>query len=177
MKGRLSKIPYSLSGYRAKSTDRQCFCDFNSAIRVAGKYSGIGLGIFDGYCAVDIDHCVVGGRLNDLALDVINAMNSYTEYSPSGEGVRIIFKADGFTYDKQQYYINNHQCLINGKFEGITIDDFLKVGIDSGLNKRKMDVIIKEVKSAVRNWPTFAAQAEIPDNKALEDYANFVLLD
>ncbi|MDY6391321.1 MAG: hypothetical protein SPL80_00615 [Bacilli bacterium] len=63
------------------------------------------------------------------------------------------------------------------QFEGITIDDLLKVGIDSGLNKRKMDVIIKEVKSAVRNWPTFAAQAEIPDNKALEDYASFVLLD
>ena len=60
---------------------------------------------------------------------------------------------------------------------GITIDDLLKVGIDSGLNKRKMDVIIKEVKSAVRNYPTFAGQAEIPDNKALEDYANFVLLD
>lgn len=120
VKGRLSKIPYSLSGYRAKSTDRQCFCDFNSAIRAVGKYSGIGLGIFDGYCAVDIDHCVVGGMLNDLALDVINAMNSYTEYSPSGEGVRIIFKADGFTYDKQQYYINNHQIGLEIYVSGST---------------------------------------------------------
>jgi hypothetical protein len=67
--------------------------------------------------------------------------------------------------------------LINGKFEEITLEDILQVGIDAGLNKRKMGVIIEEVKSAVRNWPTFAAQAEIPDNKALEDYANFVLLD
>ncbi|MBO5528999.1 MAG: HipA domain-containing protein [Bacilli bacterium] len=82
-----------------------------------------------------------------------------------------------YANDPNSNYINNHQCLINGKFEGITINDLLKVGIDSGLNKRKMDVIIKEVKSAVRNWPTFAAQAEIPDNKALEDYANFVLPD
>ncbi|MBQ7244547.1 MAG: type II toxin-antitoxin system HipA family toxin [Bacilli bacterium] len=95
------------------------------------------------------------------------------------EGKWRLSPAYDLTYanDPNSNYINNHQCLINGKFEGITIDDLLKVGIDSGLNKRKMDVIIKEVKSAVRNWPAFAAQAEIPDNKALEDYANFVLLD
>ena len=95
------------------------------------------------------------------------------------EGKWRLSPAYDLTYanDPNSNYINNHQCLINGKFEGITIEDLLKVGIDSGLNKRKMDVIIKEVKSAVRNWPSFAAQAEIPDNKALEDYANFVLLD
>ena len=95
------------------------------------------------------------------------------------EGKWRLSPAYDLTYanDPNSNYINNHQCLVNGKFEGITIDDLLKVGIDAGLNKRKMDVIIKEVKSAVRNWPTFAAQAEIPDSKVQEDYANFVLLD
>ena len=81
-----------------------------------------------------------------------------------------------YANDPKSNYINNHQCLINGKFEGITIDDLLKVGIDAGLNKRKMDAIVKEVKSAVLQWPSFAAAAETPDSKTQEGYANFVLL-
>lgn len=118
--GRLSKIPYSLCGGRANSTDRNSFCSFGTALKVADRYSGIGLGIFDGYCAVDIDHCVADGRLSELALDVINAMNSYTEYSPSGEGVRIIFKADGFKYDKEKFYINNHKIGLEIYVSGST---------------------------------------------------------
>ena len=82
-----------------------------------------------------------------------------------------------YANDPNSNYINNHQCLVNSKSEGITLEDLLQVGNDTMLNKRKMESIIAGVKSAVRNWPTFAAQAEIPDNKALEDYANFVLLD
>ena len=118
--GRLSKIPYSLRGCKAKSTDRNSFCSFRTALNVADRYSGIGLGIFDGYCAVDIDHCVADGKLSELALDVINAMNSYTEYSPSGEGVRIIFKADGFKYDKEKFYINNHKIGLEIYVSGST---------------------------------------------------------
>lgn len=120
VKGRLSKIPYSLRGCKAKSTDRNSFCSFGTALKVADRYSGIGLGIFDGFCAVDIDHCVADGKLSKLALDVINAMNSYTEYSPSGEGVRIIFRADGFKYDKEKYYINNHKIGLEIYVSGST---------------------------------------------------------
>ncbi len=120
VKGRLSKIPYSLNGSRAKSTVRGCFGGFGSAVKAVGEYDGIGLGIFDGYCAVDIDDCVENGRLSELALDVINAMNSYTEYSPSGEGVRIIFRADGFKYDKEKYYINNHKIGLEIYVSGST---------------------------------------------------------
>ena len=95
------------------------------------------------------------------------------------EGKWRLSPAYDLTYanDPNSNYINNHQCLVNGRFEGITIDDMLKVGADAMLNKRKMDAIIEEVKSAVRQWPSFAAQAEIPESKAQEDYANFVLLD
>ena len=131
-------------------------------------------------------HCPFEDRYELFRRMVYNVMASnYDDHSKNfsflmdREGKWRLSPAYDLTYanDPNSNYINNHQCLINGKFEGITIDDLLKVGIDAGLNKRKMDVIIKEVKSAVRNWPTFAAQAEIPDNKALEDYANFVLLD
>lgn len=95
------------------------------------------------------------------------------------EGKWRLSPAYDLTYanDPNSNYINNHQCLVNGKFEGIGTDDLLKVGTDAGLNKRKMEVIIAAVKDAVRNWPSFAEQAEIPDSKAKEDFANFVFLD
>ena len=105
--GRQTKIPYKTNGYRARSTERADFTDFDTAMRYVGNYNGVGLGIFDGFCAVDIDHCVTDGVLSDLANEIVNTFNSYTELSPSGEGVRIIFKAQGVEYDKKRYYINN----------------------------------------------------------------------
>lgn len=95
------------------------------------------------------------------------------------EGKWRLSPAYDLTYanDPNSNYINNHQCLVNGKFEGITLEDLLKVGREAGLNKRKMGVIIDEVKEAVCQWPAFAKEAEIPSSKAQEDYANFVLLN
>ena len=95
------------------------------------------------------------------------------------EGKWRLSPAYDLTYanDPNSNYINNHHCLLNGKFEGIALEDLYRVGAEAGLNKRKMDAIIAEVRSAVREWPSFAAQAEIPESKAQEDYANFVLLD
>ena len=114
VKGRLTKMPYRLDGHRARSTVREDFCDFDTMIAHIGKLNqgkrtvGLGLGIFDGFCAVDIDHCVEGGKLSEMAVDIINTMDSYTEYSPSGEGIRIIFRA-AFDYDKGRYYINKRE--------------------------------------------------------------------
>ncbi len=119
-KGRQTKIPYKTNGYRAKSTDKADFTDFNTAMRYVDKYNGIGLGIFEPYCAVDIDHCVENGELSELAQDIVNTCSSYTEYSPSGEGVRIIFKAQGFTYDKERYYINNRKLGLEIYVSGCT---------------------------------------------------------
>lgn len=120
IKGRISKIPYTVKGVRAKSTDKGCFCDFWEALAALGKYNGIGMGIFDGYCAVDIDNCVKDGRLSGLASDVVETMDSYTEISPSGKGVRIIFKADNFKYDKDRFYINNRRLGLEIYVSGCT---------------------------------------------------------
>lgn len=119
-KGRLTKVPYKTNGYRARSTEKADFVNFETAMRYVKNYNGIGLGIFDGYCAVDIDHCVTDGVLSDLANEIVNTFNSYTEYSPSGEGVRIIFKAQGVEYDKQRYYINNHKLGLEIYVSGCT---------------------------------------------------------
>ena len=119
-KGNMTKVPYQRNGYGASTTERRHFCGFEEAVRLSKKYDGIGIGVFDGYSAVDIDHCVKNGKLSEMALEIINTMNSYTEYSPSGEGVRIIFKASPFDYDKEKYYINNRKIGLEVYVSGCT---------------------------------------------------------
>lgn len=119
-KGNMTKVPYQRNGYGASTTERRHFCGFEEAVRLSKKYDGIGLGVFDGYSAVDIDHCVKNGKLSEMAIDIINTMNSYTEYSPSGKGVRIIFKASPFDYDKEKYYINNRKIGLEVYVSGCT---------------------------------------------------------
>ena len=48
---------------------------------------------------------VVDGHLSDLAAAIVEKTRSYTEISPSGGGIRIIGKAEGFSYDRDRYYV------------------------------------------------------------------------
>ena len=114
------KVPYQINGCKAKATDKKSFSDYKSVVDGLNGYDGIGIGIFDGLCAVDIDHCVEDGSLSETAQDIIKEMNSYTEYSPSGTGVRIIFKASNPSYDKKHYYINNRKLGLEIYVSGYT---------------------------------------------------------
>lgn len=113
------KVPYNLANdYPAKSNDPSTFVSYPVLLNNAHKYlkyneegkqiGGVGLGIFKGFSAIDIDHCVnEDGIISELAKNIINFCQSYTEYSPSGTGIRIIFKTND-KIDKNIYYINNH---------------------------------------------------------------------
>ncbi len=55
---RKSKVPYNpITGEKAKSNDPESFAGFEQVISTKG-YDGIGIGIFDGFCAIDLDHCI-----------------------------------------------------------------------------------------------------------------------
>ena len=118
--GRMTKVPYQTSGLRADSTNKATFTDYATAISLRDKYDGIGIGVFDDICAIDIDHCIENGTLSAMAEDIINQMNSYTEYSPSRTGVRILFKASLPSYDKERYYINNRNIGLEVYVVGYT---------------------------------------------------------
>lgn len=107
--GDTTKVPYRIDGSRGDSTDRTAFTNFDSAVSCVSGYDGIGIGVFDDICAIDIDHCVADGKLSDMAQDIIAQMDTYTEYSPSGNGVRILFKATLSAYDRSRYYINKRR--------------------------------------------------------------------
>ncbi len=118
--GRNSKIPYDpITGERAKSNDRTTFTQFDVASSKA--YDGIGIGIFDGVCAIDLDHCIAeDGTFAPYAQSIVDLMHSYTEYSPSSDGLHILFRTEGFTYDSDKYYIMNHKNGIEVYVAGAT---------------------------------------------------------
>jgi putative DNA primase/helicase len=94
---RLTKVPYSVvySG-KASSTNSDTWSTFDRVMDKKGCYSGIGfmLAADDGIVGIDLDHCrnPDTGDLSDTAKDAIERFGSYSEVSPSGEGIRIFVK-------------------------------------------------------------------------------------
>ena len=121
--GKPTKPPYSPHTRQyARPNDINTFSDFKTAVAAFeyGGYEGLGIGMFNGFCAIDIDHCIEDGKLSPMAAEVVQLMDSYTEISPSGAGIRIIFRAHGFVYDKKQYYTNNQAKGLEVYIEGCT---------------------------------------------------------
>ena len=134
--GRKTKVPYDMRTPRkAQPNNKDSFCDFATALRHVSKYDGLGVGVFDGLCAIDLDHCVSPDKtLTALAADVAQIMDSYTEYSPSGTGLRIFFTADGFAYDKALYYINNQKLGLEIYVSGAKITETTLKSAEEMLN-------------------------------------------
>lgn len=118
--GRMTKVPYQISGSRANSADKSTFSDFRMVVCALDGYDGIGMGAFDQFCMIDIDHCILGGKLTQLAEDVVKRMDSYTEISPSGTGIRIVCKASSLSYDTGRYYIHNQKLGLEIYAAGVT---------------------------------------------------------
>ena len=128
--GKPTKIPYNpKTGERAESNNPATFGSFDLADEryMTEDYDGVGIRLSNGYSAVDIDHCCENGVISDFAMSIIDALKSYTEYSPSKTGIRIIFKADGMAYDKEKYYLKNphngveiYVCGVTNRFVTIT---------------------------------------------------------
>ncbi|WP_052998421.1 phage/plasmid primase, P4 family [Staphylococcus aureus] len=91
------KVPYSINGYRASTTNKKTWCDFESVsieYEVDEQYSGIGFVLSDGnnFVCLDIDNAIdEKGQINsELALKMMRL--TYCEKSPSGTGLHCFFK-------------------------------------------------------------------------------------
>lgn len=93
----------------AKTNDKTTFKTFNQVINEMKEGQGIGIGLFDSLCGIDIDHCIDHeGNLSETAKDIIETIDSYCEKSPSGTGVHILFKCNNQEkLDSDSYYIKN----------------------------------------------------------------------
>jgi hypothetical protein len=115
-----TKIPYNArTGFRARTHDqpgktyRGCAVDTWSCFDAAalayqrgytkskageiGAYTGVGFIFTEGdeFAGLDLDHCAnaTTGGIEAWAMDYICLLDSYSEFSPSGTGVKIIVRA------------------------------------------------------------------------------------
>ena len=68
-----------------------------------------------------------------------------------------------YAYNPEGDWTSRHQMSVNGKRIGITDDDILACARFANMRERKARAVLDEVKEAVRAWPRFAAEAEVPD--------------
>ena len=97
--GKPRKVPYNAAtGRRASSTDASSWSTFEEAREAyrKGDFTGVGF-VFseaDAFCGVDLDDCLDGeGNLAADARAIVTRLNTYTEISPSGRGVKLFLRA------------------------------------------------------------------------------------
>jgi serine/threonine-protein kinase HipA len=58
-----------------------------------------------------------------------------------------------------------HQMSVNGKRDQFTRADLLAVGRSAQLKRGRAEAIVEEVIAAVRDWPNYAAEAGVPEDR------------
>ena len=99
--GKATKVPYSPhSGSRARSDDPATWGTLPEAKRAAREKELHGIGFVftesDPFCGVDLDACVdpKTGKIASWASEIVEALDSYTEFSPSGTGLHVLLRAE-----------------------------------------------------------------------------------
>lgn len=99
VEGKVKKPPYNpKTGYVASPTNPDTWGSMQQALTAlrTGKYDGVGF-VFspdDPFTGTDLDHCMQpDGTLEHWASEIVTALDSYTEYSPSKSGLHILTKA------------------------------------------------------------------------------------
>lgn len=92
---KLTKVPYSINGSKASVTNSNHWSSFDEVAKIfaSGIYSGIGF-VFsqrDPYTFIDLDHST-DTSITKRQHEIYGTFNSYSELSPSGQGLHIIVK-------------------------------------------------------------------------------------
>lgn len=127
-KRKWDKPPYRADGKgHASSTDASTWAPFALAVEAyeRGGFDGIGFVVTpdDPYCGVDLDKCL--GEA--WAVEMIEALDSYAEYTPSGNGYRVLVEASAeslrskskdFHHSKVEVYDSGRYFTVTGKMFG-----------------------------------------------------------
>lgn len=97
------KIPYTDYNKPADTTDPKTWCSFDAACstfvgtKVIRNPQGVGFVFSDAdpFVGIDLDNCLDGDeKIKDWARPIVDALDSYTEKSPSRRGLHVIVRAD-----------------------------------------------------------------------------------
>lgn len=122
--GRKTKPPLNPNtGLRGDVTDPIQWTDYETALGAhqSGRYRSNGISVVvhpdSGLVGLDLDHCIVDGKFSEEAQEIVDGVCSYSEISPSGEGVRIFLY--GKLPDKGRRR-SNFECYDKGRHLTVT---------------------------------------------------------
>ncbi len=94
-KGKITKIPFSVTGGKASSVDPETWATYEEALEVSPQV-GIIFTPDQMLLGVDIDHCLTGNKVTheerEAIANFIIEADTYTEISPSKTGLHLFFK-------------------------------------------------------------------------------------
>jgi hypothetical protein len=116
-----TKPPFQVNGSYAKTTDPQTWTSFDQVLEEVAHFDGIGFAFSeqDPYVGVDLDHCrdPLDGSIEPWVQDIIERLDSYTEVTPSGTGIRIIIEGQLPPGGRKK---GDFEVYQTGRFETIT---------------------------------------------------------
>lgn len=112
--GKITKIPFQVNGLYAKSNDPATWAGFDEVLAAyrGGDYNGIGICFGGEVVGVDLDSCFDDNRKLKLwAADILNdlAIPTYTELSPSGKGLHLVYFGMLPELDRHRFDIGPHE--------------------------------------------------------------------
>jgi putative DNA primase/helicase len=119
------KVPYQVNGQRASSTDPNTWAASEAALEAllahSGRFDGIGFALSpnDSFVGVDLDHCrnPEDGNIELWAQDIVDRLDSCTEVTPSGTGLRIFVQGKLPPQGRKR---GNFEVYESGRFLTIT---------------------------------------------------------
>jgi hypothetical protein len=130
LNGKPTKVPYAPNGKPAKVNDPSTWCSYEEAVAHAGNWSGIGFILSDndpfGFIDLDKPKHPNGEPLSEAEFAermekqrlIYTEFDSYSELSPSGEGLHIIVKGkveSGRRRDSVEVYSNLRFMTMTGQ--------------------------------------------------------------
>ena len=150
--GKKTKVPYNAAtGIRAESDNEATWATFEDALafhRANSWTDGIGLVVSDDddFVGIDLDHCrdAETGDIAEWAMEIVRTVDSYTEITPSNEGLRIFARGSLPSYGRKK---GNFEIYESGRY--LTVTGNHLEGTPLNVSKRELE--IRRVHKSV--WP------------------------
>jgi len=124
------KIPINPDTWRAADTSKpDTWGTFEEALAAAGssERAGFVFSADDPYTGIDLDICIDDGEVASWAVEIVDALDSYTEISPSGTGLKIWVRGrkpgekcrtgNIEIYDKERFFTFTGRTFHKGSIE------------------------------------------------------------
>jgi putative DNA primase/helicase len=123
---KFTKVPYSVRGGKAESDNPKTWATFKEALEYHLENDwtdgvGVVMTTEDDFVGVDLDHCYdeASGEIAPWARAIVETIDSYTEITPSGEGLRIFARgslpATGRKRGNFEIYENGRYLTVTGR--------------------------------------------------------------